>query len=480
MAASGSLSDALALLQGIEFDDSRLYDLIRILIVNFYTLNAQINPIEAVSFAPSGFQLPIIPDVTNFVYSLASSSNLRLTWTRQASLANYTLRYNASASTTWATATPLLVTSSNVANIDGHGIPLIYGTYTFLIKAIDSSGNESVNAASVVVTIPTIAAPIISATVISNNVLLYWTPPSVSAFDIAFYRIYKDGNLIGTSQGTFEAIFESVGGTYAYSVVAVDIIGNVSSASTSLSLLVGAPPNFILLTTITSTFSGTKVNSKVELSRLIACVNVAQTWTAHFVANGWTTPAAQVAAGYPVYAEPALLTGSYVEIFDIGSITQNIGITMNWNSVAVAGTVSTSTSTLEYSTDAITWSAPIVGTSVFAASVRYVRWTMNFVGSNNKSLAYYYNLQMIANVQLEVDSGSVACLAADVGGTVVTFNKTYKSISSINVTAVATVEKTAIYDFAFPPNPTTFKILVYDAAGARVNATVTWLARGII
>lgn len=472
-------SDAFALLQGIEFDDTRLYDLLRILLTNFYALNNQINPPTSTVFSPSGYQIPSIDNVADFTYFIDPAGNLRLTWTRQEALVNYQIKYNVGTSTDWNIATSILVTSSNVANIDAHSIPLTTGTYTFLIKAIDNSGNASATAANIVVIIPTIGTPVISATVISNNVLLKWTTPA-STWNIAHYNVYRDGVLQGTVSGTFEAIFETTGGTYSYTVIAVDILGDVSNPSTASTVLVGNPSDFILLSTITSTFTGTKTNCIVELGRLLACVDTAVTYGGKYTTHGWATPNAKIAAGYPIYIEPSLTTGQYVEVFDIGSIISNVVITINWNSLVVAGTVSTSTSTLEFSTDNITYSSPVVALSTFAASVRYVRFTMKFVGSNDKSLTYFYNLQCILNVHREVDSGSVTCLAADVGGTVVTFNKAFKSVDAINVTAIATVEKTAIYDFAFPPNPTTFKILVYDAAGARVNASVTWIARGVI
>lgn len=212
---------------------------------------------------------------------------------------------------------------------------------------------------------------------------------------------------------------------------------------------------------------------------LIACVSSTETWDTHFSSRGWTTIQNQIDAGYPIYAQPSQLTGQYQEVFDFGSIISNIIIVINWNTTALVGSVSTSTSTLETSTDNITWSAPVVGSSVFAASVRYVRLTMNFVGATDKSLAIYYHLVALLNVHREQDGGQANVFAADVGGTVVSFNKTFKAIDAIVLTPINTVEQTAIYNFAFPVNPTTFKILLYNLAGTRIDGTVTWVARGI-
>lgn len=212
---------------------------------------------------------------------------------------------------------------------------------------------------------------------------------------------------------------------------------------------------------------------------LLACVNTTISWQDHFISNAWATPQAQITAGYAIYVEPSLTTGSYVEVFDFGSIISNIIAVVNWNQTTVVGTVTTVSTTLETSTDGITWSAPTVGTSVFSASLRYVRLTMNFVGASDKSLAIYNNLQCLLNVHREQDGGQANVFAADVGGTVVSFNKAFKALDALTVTPISTVEQKAVYDFAFPVNPTTFKVLLFNAAGVRIDGLITWVARGI-
>lgn len=213
---------------------------------------------------------------------------------------------------------------------------------------------------------------------------------------------------------------------------------------------------------------------------LIANVNTTATWQTHFTGHGWNSPQDQINAGYPYFMQPAELTGSYQEVFDFGSIISNIIVIVNWNFADIVAGVTTATTTLETSTDAITWSAPAVGTSLFSASLRYVRLTMNFVGATDKALAIYSNLQCLLNVHREQDGGQANVFAADVGGTVIAFNKTFKALDALAITPINTVRQTAIYDFAFPVNPTTFKVLLFDAAGARVNGLITWVARGIL
>lgn len=96
------------------------------------------------------------------------------------------------------------------------------------------------------------------------------------------------------------------------------------------------------------------------------------------------------------------------------------------------------------------------------------------------SLGRLYLLEARLDVRLETDEGTVSALASDGTGTTVTFNKAFKDISSITVSVLDTVEKKVIFDFTDVPNPTTFKVLVFDTAGARVNATVHWIARGVL
>ena len=95
-----------------------------------------------------------------------------------------------------------------------------------------------------------------------------------------------------------------------------------------------------------------------------------------------------------------------------------------------------------------------------------------------EALYQMYNLQLRLDIKHTVDGGTVSVNAADVGGTVVFFNKPFRDVDSITVTAKASVEQNAIYDFVDIPNPPSFKILLFNTAGARINGIVSWKARG--
>lgn len=212
---------------------------------------------------------------------------------------------------------------------------------------------------------------------------------------------------------------------------------------------------------------------------LIACIDTTTSWEDHFLSHAWANIQDQLNAGYPIYIQPSELNGSYQEVFDFGSIISNIIAVVNWNQTEIINTVMTTTTTLETSTDGVVWSAPTVGTSIFAASLRYVRLTMNFVGTSDKALAVYQNLKCLLNVHREQDGGQANVFAADVTGTEIFFNKQFKALDALAVTPLSTVEQKAVYDFAFPVNPTSFKAYLFDSTGARVDGLVTWVARGI-
>ena len=59
-----------------------------------------------------------------------------------------------------------------------------------------------------------------------------------------------------------------------------------------------------------------------------------------------------------------------------------------------------------------------------------------------------------------------------------TFNVTFVDVEAINVTPSGTTARIAIYDFVDAPNPTSFKVLLFDTSGNRVSGDFSWQARG--
>lgn len=66
----------------------------------------------------------------------------------------------------------------------------------------------------------------------------------------------------------------------------------------------------------------------------------------------------------------------------------------------------------------------------------------------------------------------------DSGGTTVRFNNAFTDITNIQITPIGTTPMIGIYDFQDVPNPTSFKVLLYNNSGARVNGSFSWTVRG--
>jgi hypothetical protein len=463
-----------SLLAGTQFDDPRLYDLISSMLDDLYQVYYQLNPPRSSRNLGATGSVSGASSVSGFTATVFTN-NLRLTWSPLDDITSYEIRYHFGSSTDWDTGTSLLTTSTLSADINPLTLPLVYGNHTFLLKGITASGLYSTVASSVVVNIPQIPAVTITSTIIDNFVLLKWTVPT-SVLDIAHYNVYKDGVLLGKMDGTFEAIFETTAGTFLYKVEAEDIVGNIGTSST-LSLTVKAPPDYQIQDSRNSTFSGTKVSAILLDGKLYTPVDIVETFTAHFTARGWTSYNSADVAGYPLMIQPTpTSTASYEEVVDYGSLLSNTIITALYSQNLISGAV-TVTIKIATSTDNITYTAFTSGASLFSASMRYAKFRLEFVGSNDKALCTIDSLQYRLDVKREVDSGSISALSTDATGTQVTFNKTFKSVDSFTATANSTEPITVLYSSL---TTTGAKVYVVDSTGNRISKTVSWKARGIV
>lgn len=411
-------------------------------------------------------------NVTIFEYVL-NRTNISLSW--EAPEPRF-LFYEIRRGSSWNTASRILVTSSLSAVIE----PLPIGTTTFLIKAMNVDGVYSIDDLPLDIVIPAIGNVSLTASTLDSNVLLYWTAPT-STFDILYYIVKKNGVELFRINSHFAHIKELSGGTYIYSVVPVDIVGN-EGPEVSLELLVSDPPDFVLRDTFLSDFIlGTKVNSvrQPENNSLLVCVNLTETYQDHFDTRSWASPQAQVDAGYPIYIQPVPTTASYKETFDMGVVVSGIIVSITWSYVVISQTFNIGVST-RTSDDNVIWTSPQLGQNVFFASGRYIEITVDFTGANDKALMEFFNFEVSVSVKEEMDSGNIAALAADATGTVVTFNKAFKAVNSITATPNDTNDKFALHNFAGGLNPTTFKVKVFNSAGVRQDATVDWKARGVV
>jgi hypothetical protein len=374
----------------------------------------------------------------------------------------------------WNTASFVTRTPSLSVNL----APILAGGYYFLIKTLDSLSNYSPEYDSVPVIIYGPNTPTINVSVIDNNVLLGWNNPMTS-FNIDHYNVYKNGSILGTIRATFTSIFETIAGVYTYDVEAVDIAGNVGGKGT-VTAQVNTPPDFVLEDRRVSGLNGTRVNvlRVPKIPSLLACVPT-ETWSQHFSTRSWAHIQAQMTAGYPLYIQPTVLTGSYEEVIDYGTEIQNTIVTITYQVAQIVPQVNVQVK-MAFSTDGIAYTPFVIGASQFTAVFRYLKFRLEFTGLSDKALAEYTFVTLTIDVKRELDSGEIIALAGDVGGTQVFFNKVFKDIDSITCTADAIEPIDVIYAFDDIPDPTYFFVFALDTTGNRVTYLISWKARGIV
>ena len=354
------------------------------------------------------------------------------------------------------------------------------GTQRFWIAAYDFKGNQGTESfVDVVVTKP--SAPSITQQVIDNNVLLRWTDATQS-LPIVYYEVkrgatYAGATSVGTKQGLFTTIFETVSGTFTYWIAGVDSAGNVGTEA-GVSALVNQPPDYVLRASIDSTFNGTKTNTVSNGGGLLATVNTTETWESHFTSRSWSTPQDQINAGYSIYALPSTSTGSYVEEYDYGTVLAGSKITATLTSQTVTGSVAITPKISVKQTAGSAWTDYNNTDNIYATSFRYVKVTYDFASSGNDDLLQVSALNIRLDTKIKNDMGNGTANSGDTGGTTVNFNVTFVDVESITVTPTGTTARIAIYDFVDAPNPTSFKVLLFDTSGNRVTGGFSWQARG--
>lgn len=465
-----------SLIQGYQRKDPRLYDILRMLAGQVEAVRVLVN--EALTPEIVAAEDPTLPLPASITYSLPGDS-VKIEWASVDSsgdplsaVSNFELRKG----TDWATASLEVRTTSLSVNLEPD---LLTGDHTYLLKTINASGAYSVDYLTLVVTIGAVSAPGLTATVIDNNVLLYWTEPTAHSFNISYYSISRESVTLGISVGTFLSYFESTAGTFTYGIKAYDLAGNVSS-ETLLAVTLSSPPDFELVASQLSTFAGTPTNAIVDSGALIAPVFTAETFTEHFVNNGFDQIQDFITAGYGPWLTPSEASASYVEVFDFGLIISGALVNVAWAAQQFDASLVSVSCAIEASDDDITYTAPSAGTSAYFSSCRYARVTLTFTPASTNSLVAVTGLTCSIDIKYAVDSGEIVAYSTDVSGTTVTFNKAFKDVNSITLTVFSVEPITAIYDFTDVPNPTGFLAFAFDNRGTRITYPVSWKARGII
>jgi len=464
-----------SLIAGRQIGDPRLYEAILLLNRQLESISRELSPLarQALDIEIGVSNLPAPTGFTAFTTKIT----VRFIWNQ----VTYASQYEVREGTDWDTATFKFRTIGLQGDIDA----LLYGTYNYLIKTVDSLGNYSADVGRTSITITEIGPVIITSSVIDNNVLLYWTEP-FSLFKIDYYLLDKtgDGESAGRVDSTFTSVFEVVAGTYIYQIRAVDIAGNIGAPS-EVEIQVNTPPDFALQDVRVSDLLGDRVNvlKLADRKALYACWRFPQTWQQHFsVYWDFINIKAQMDAGYPLYIQPTHLSGSYEEVIDYGLVIHNTIVTVTWNTYFWTPQFNMIvTVKMAVSNDGITYTPFTLGASQYFRDIRYLKLRLEFDAENDRTLIEIYNLTINLNVKRENDGGEVFADAGHAGGTVVNFLKPFRDIESITCTTKSDIEPyVVIFDFVDIPDPVSFRVFVFDTTGNRVSKTVDWKARGIV
>ena len=365
------------------------------------------------------------------------------------------------------------------------------GSVLWWVCAIDAAGNMGAPANVNV----TIGAPGVvtgaRSEVVDNNALLYWLAPEVGAGQLPVdrYEVRKGvswaaGSVVGSNgNSTFAVVFEQSAGAYTYWVAAVDTAGTFGAA-TGIAATISQPPDYLLQNNYDSPLTGTPLAS---VTRTVAGLyadgasyfgpfDTAQTWSTHYSANGWATPDAQVAAGYPVYATPSATSASYEEVIDYGAAIPATIITATLNTALVTGAVAVACQISWKLNAGDAWTALAAGAiTALLPSFRYVKVRYAFTCAAGSNLIEVKGLNVKLAIKSRTDSGSGT---AAVGGTAVAFGYPFIDCDMPMVQPGGTTPRIAVVDFTDTPNPTQFTVRIYSLAGVDVGGPFSWTVRG--
>jgi bacillolysin len=220
---------------------------------------------------------------------------------------------------------------------------------------------------------PTAPGNLASSNVTTSGFTLGWTA-STDNVGVTGYRVYQNNSLLATVTSTSTNISSlSAGTTYQYYVTAIDAAGNVSAASTTLSV-----------TTLSDTQAPTAPTN-------LAASNIAQT----SLTLSWTASTDNIGVtGYRVYKNSSLLTTVTSTTTSITGLTPSTTYQFYVTAIDAAGNVSAASSTISATTltNSVTYCAS-KGSNVTYEWIDLVKLgSINNVTSSNAGYGNFTNL----------------------------------------------------------------------------------------
>jgi hypothetical protein len=495
----------------LDVQDSVAYD-VRVKAIN--TANVSSSWVESFNYIVLGKTEKPAP-VSGFVLS-TNDLSISLKWDRLAEpdVAGY--RIKRSLSLNWDTAT---IVENLIKSTQYEDNFRVQGLWNYLIKAVDTSGNESSGSGSVAYVQIKPPLPVVSFTarVTNNIVLLDWEAPSKTSFPIAKYKVYKGSTfetsvLLGEAFVTFQAYTEQFAGSNYFWISAVDTGGNEGQA---VGKLVNwyAPPNtiqyvFNAIDADSSELSSAVMDETIPNS-FLAPVKVDDSWSLHFSRNGWSTIGDQAAAlpsdpfisstssngwideftdrgwttieqkvnaDYVIWIEPSdSEPGYFTRTVDMGVLIQSARIEVSTTQELLDGSVTVETY-IATSADLVSWIYFAEGSQVLASSFRWVRIQIKVIGADDKSLMRIGSPTISIGVRELSLSGRSTTGAA--GSVTVNIGNNFLSLENIQLTAAggAGREVFPVFNYA-TQNPTSFDVLGY-ISGSPGAVEFNWTVKG--
>lgn len=408
-------------------------------------------PILAIPYAglgaPSGFAYEV------------NSSGILLKWSPVSSqrLSHYEVRRGAD----WDTGTTIATQKSTILQL----APQTVTSTAYHIRAVDINGAFSaVSSLSFVITAP--AAVRVTANVIDNNVMLYWSASAsqqqVSHYEIRKGATYANSEFIGKITSLFTVLFEVLGGQQRYWVTPVDVGGNAGEPA-SVVAAVNQPPNYALRNEFTSALAAEAFKTFTSANATVVDAYV----VSGYASADYTQNNLQIATG-----------GFVSEVFDIGQgsplsiAVSRASVTLDYTSLSGTPVVSVK---IDGSADGVTFSSNIASIEANLYSFRYVRVRIDVSGGS----IVLKNYKLRLSTRTVRDTGSCNCLASDAAGTAVLFTQQFADVIAINVTPISATPVIAVVDFVDALNPTGFKVLLFNQSGERVSGSITFVVDGV-
>jgi hypothetical protein len=395
--------------------------------------------------------VPIAPSISQQVID----NNVLLQWTDSAQtlpLVSYELRRGA----TWATATVIGTKQGRFTTV----FETASGTYTYWLAGIDSAGN-------------------------------YGTPGSVAASvnQPPDYVLQLDQN--STWAGTETNIYtDSVLGQ----VVNVNTTETYEDHFTTRSWTspqdqINAGYSYFLMPSTTTAayeeefdygtvLAGTKVSATLTSTNVVGTTTVAPTLRVRGTTSTSATYSQTTTTITVTSTAHGLVVGDYVYL-DFTSGTATDGTYVVATAATNSFTVTAASATTSGNVSWVKWTSYAGVSEVFATQFRYFRVRYDFTSAGGNDLLVLANLNVRLDSKLKNDAGTGYANSADSGGTTVNFGVSFVDVSSISVTPATTTPVIAVYDFVDAPNPTSFKVLLYNTSGTRVSGNFSWSVRGV-